>query len=253
MGNRKGENMGVQLIGRRHFLRMSLLSIPLACYFPRSFLDLLEKELHDLGRKWELGESLFSDVKVIGIGRAGIRITNSIANGAFTHADLIAIDCDPQELDISIIQTKIRIEVPKRGLDLSPTMLSEAVTKDDNILKNSIDAGEAALVITGLGGITGTELAPIVSRIAKEQGAFTTAVATTPFRFEGTMRARRADIGLSRLVSSSDFVFLLENQFLLSRLGNDLSVKEAFQHSDRIVANFVNSFLRSILGEPKMQ
>ena len=43
-------------------------------------------------------------------------------------------------------------------------------------------------VTAGEGGGTGTGAAPIVARIARDLGALTVGIVTTPFRFEGTRR-----------------------------------------------------------------
>ncbi len=44
----------------------------------------------------------------------------------------------------------------------------------------------------GMGGGTGNGAAPIVAKLAKEQGALTVGVVTRPFTFEGPKRGRFA-------------------------------------------------------------
>ena len=43
-------------------------------------------------------------------------------------------------------------------------------------------------VTAGEGGGTGTGAAPVVAKIARELGALTVGIVTTPFQFEGTKR-----------------------------------------------------------------
>jgi len=49
-------------------------------------------------------------------------------------------------------------------------------------------------IAAGLGGGTGSGAAPVVARMAKAMGALTVAVVTTPFAFEGAVRAAAAQV-----------------------------------------------------------
>ena len=56
-------------------------------------------------------------------------------------------------------------------------------------------------VAAGEGGGTGTGAAPVVARIARELGALTVGIVTTPFGFEGARRAAQADDGIAKLAA----------------------------------------------------
>ena len=54
-------------------------------------------------------------------------------------------------------------------------------------------------ITAGMGGGTGTGGIPVIAEAAREQGALTVGVVTTPFRFEGDKRKKRAEKGISEL------------------------------------------------------
>lgn len=54
-------------------------------------------------------------------------------------------------------------------------------------------------ITAGMGGGTGTGAAPLVAKIAKEEGALTVGVVTRPFTFEGRRRSNSAAEGIDEL------------------------------------------------------
>ncbi|RLF25924.1 MAG: cell division protein FtsZ, partial [Thermoplasmata archaeon] len=95
-------------------------------------------------------------------------------------------------------------------------------------------------VTCGLGGGTGTGGAPVVSQIAKQEGALTIAVCTLPFRAEGWHRYQNAKAGLDRLRRVADTVITIPNDKLIE-LVPKLPLNQAFRFADEIL-------MRAILG-----
>jgi cell division protein FtsZ len=90
-------------------------------------------------------------------------------------------------------------------------------------------------VTCGEGGGTGTGAAPVVCRAARELGALTVAIVTTPFAFEGTTRSRSASDGLEELRAAADTVIVIPNNRLLEVLNRDVSMIEAFRVADDVL------------------
>ena len=70
-------------------------------------------------------------------------------------------------------------------------------------VKRALRGSDMVFVTAGEGGGTGSGAAPVVARIARELGALTVGIVTTPFKFEGTRRRqagrrrrRRAPAGM---------------------------------------------------------
>jgi cell division protein FtsZ len=90
-------------------------------------------------------------------------------------------------------------------------------------------------VTAGEGGGTGTGAAPVVARIAREVGALTVGIVTTPFRFEGTRRKAAAEKGVEELRAACDTVIVIPNDRLLEVLDRSTSMIDAFRIADDVL------------------
>jgi cell division protein FtsZ len=90
-------------------------------------------------------------------------------------------------------------------------------------------------VTAGEGGGTGTGAAPVVARIAREVGALTVGIVTTPFRFEGTRRRTSAEQGVEELRAACDTVIVIPNDRLLEVLDRSTSMIDAFKIADDVL------------------
>ena len=90
-------------------------------------------------------------------------------------------------------------------------------------------------VAAGEGGGTGSGAAPIVAQIAREIGALTVGIVTTPFRFEGTKRKSQAEQGIAELRSACDTTIVIPNDRLLEVLERSTSMLDAFKVADDVL------------------
>ena len=107
----------------------------------------------------------------------------------------------------------------------------EAADELRAILRDS----DMVFVTAGEGGGTGTGAAPVVARIARELGALTVGIVTTPFRFEGTRRRTAAERGLEELRAACDTVISIPNDRLLEVLDRSTSMIDAFKIADDVL------------------
>ncbi len=124
-------------------------------------------------------------------------------------------------------------ETGKKAAEESKTNLKE-ILKDTNLV----------FLITGLGGGTGTGAAPVIAKIAKEQGASVIGAVTLPFKIEGA-RISKAEDGLYQLRQCCDTVIVIENQKLLEYGGN-LPLKEAFKLGDEVISQMIKGITETI-------
>jgi cell division protein FtsZ len=90
-------------------------------------------------------------------------------------------------------------------------------------------------VTAGEGGGTGTGAAPEIARIAREVGALTVGIVTTPFRFEGTRRRESASAGVEALREGCDTLIVIPNDRLLEVLDRSTSMIDAFRIADDVL------------------
>jgi len=103
-------------------------------------------------------------------------------------------------------------------------------------------------ISAGLGGGTGTGAAPIIAQAAKEIGALTVAIVTSPFAFEGRKRKRLAKEGLELLKEESDSIIVVPNERLLSIVEKNLGMRESFRLVDSVLSQAVGGISNVILS-----
>jgi cell division protein FtsZ len=94
-------------------------------------------------------------------------------------------------------------------------------------------------ITAGMGGGTGTGAAPVVAQLAKEMGILTVAVVTKPFPFEGRRRMQVALKGIEELSHHVDSLITIPNEKLLSVLGREISLQNAFRAANDVLLGAV--------------
>ena len=101
-----------------------------------------------------------------------------------------------------------------------------------------IGGANMVFITAGMGGGTGTGAAPVVAQIAKEMGILTVAVVTKPFAHEGK-RMRLAQTGIEALTEHVDSLIIVPNEKLMTVLGEDTTLLDAFRSSNSVLQGAV--------------
>ena len=117
------------------------------------------------------------------------------------------------------------------------------------MITNVLRGADMVFVTAGMGGGTGTGSAPIVAQIARELGALTVAVVTTPFDFEGPIRMRQAKAGLEKLKDQVDSLIVIPNQQILKVVDKNTSIPNAFKFADDVLRQGVEG-ISNIITKP---
>ena len=131
-------------------------------------------------------------------------------------------------------------------------MGAAAAEEDKESLKAALSGSDMVFVTAGMGGGTGTGAAPVVARIAKEQGALTVAVVTKPFGFEGGKKQKLAQDGIEKLLKSVDAIITIPNDKLLNIAGAHAPISEAFLRADDILRMGVQGISEIITVEGQL-
>jgi len=181
-------------------------------------------------------------IKVVGCGGAGGNALNTMINYGLEGVEFSAVNTDAQALNANGAPSKIAIGTNvTRGLGAGadPEKGRKAAEEDLSRIKESIQGADMVFVTAGMGGGTGTGAAPVVARLAREEGALTVGVVTKPFLFEGRTRARRAERGLEELGQHVDTLITIPNEKLMSLGDEDLSFVDAFRKADEVLFHAV--------------
>ena len=134
-----------------------------------------------------------------------------------------------------------------RGLGAGgdPAMGRRCAEAGRDVITKIVDGADLVFVTAGLGGGTGTGIAPIVAEEAKRSGALVVAVVTTPFTVERRRRMELALEGLELVRKAADAVLVLDNNRLLHFVPN-LPLNEAFSIMDQLIAEIVKGVVETI-------
>jgi len=181
-------------------------------------------------------------IRVVGVGGAGLNAVDRMMDAGITQVDFIAVNTDIQQLQMSDAPTKIHIgsELTEGlGSGADPEIGRRAAEDGYDAIKRALRGSDMVFVTAGEGGGTGSGAAPIVARIAREVGALTVGIVTTPFRFEGTRRMKQAEEGVFALREACDTLIVIPNDRLLEVLDKSTSMLDAFRIADDVLRHGV--------------
>ncbi len=182
-----------------------------------------------------------SIIKVMGVGGGGSNAVNTMYLKGIPGVEFCICNTDIKALDISPVPHRIRLgQNITEGLGAGADPLKgkaaaeESLEEIRELLKNNT---KMVFITAGMGGGTGTGAAPVVARLAKEMDILTVGIVTTPFKFEGKQRIRKAEDGLGWMKENVDTLLVINNNNLFDLDNDDITQAEAFETSDRVLFN----------------
>jgi cell division protein FtsZ len=187
---------------------------------------------------------------VLGVGGGGCRAVDKVVGGV-GGPTIAAVNTDSRSLAESKAGTKIQIGISDAegfgtGGDVDLGKLS--AEHDIEMIRGMFSDADVAVIVTCLGGGTGSGATPVVLKAARDAQVFTIVMATYPFGFEGEKRKAVADRAKDSLVALADVVCLIENDSLFDAAGGK-DLKESFKKADMALAAGICS-LWQILVQP---
>jgi cell division protein FtsZ len=189
-------------------------------------------------------------VCVLGVGGGGCRAIEHVIGGA-GGPTVAVLNTDSRSLDESSAITKIQLGFENGdgfGAGGDPDLGKLAAERDVEMIRGLFTDADIAIVVTCLGGGTGTGATPVILDTARAAGVFTIVVTTLPFAFEGARKKGIADTGLHSITAAADLVLKIQNDSLFDAVGED-NLKAAFLSADEMLAAGVCS-LWQLLVQP---
>ena len=203
------------------------------------------------GDMFELAEELPNAViKVIGVGGGGGNAVQHMLSNNIEGVEFICANTDSQALRNVAARSVIQLgsAVTKGlGAGANPEIGRQAAMEDRERIAEAIRGADMIFITAGMGGGTGTGGAPVVAEVAKELGILTVAVVTKPFPFEGKKRTLIAEQGLAQLAESVDSLITIPNEKLLSVLGKNSSLLDAFSAANDVLLGAVQGIADLIM------
>jgi len=201
--------------------------------------------------KFELIDSVNQSavIKVIGVGGGGGNAVQHMVNADIEGVDFICANTDAQALQNMTARTLIQLGVNMTkglGAGADPDVGRDAAHEDRDRIAEVLQGADMVFVTAGMGGGTGTGAAPVVAEIARDLGILTVAVVTKPFPFEGSRRMRVAMAGIDELSKSVDSLITIPNEKLLTVLGRNLTLLDAFRAANDVLLGAVRGIAELI-------
>jgi len=183
-------------------------------------------------------------ILVLGVGGAGGNALNGMIDAGMEGVEFVAVNTDAQDLINNKASGKIQLGANlTKGLGAGAKHeIGQAAAEESlNDIVDYIKGSNMVFITAGMGGGTGTGAAPTIARIAREVGALTVGIVTKPFSFEGKRRMIQAEAGIKELKDAIDTLIVIPNQKLLSFVGKQTSLTNAFGIVDDVLQQAVGS------------
>ena len=180
----------------------------------------------------------FASIKVIGVGGGGQNAVNRMIDEGIQGVEFISVNTDSQALMLSAAPGRVRIgDKLTKGLGSGgkPELGQRAAEESREEIGEIVKGADMVFVTAGMGGGTGSGAAPVIARVARDQGALTIGVVTRPFSFEGSHRRRTAENSLKELGDNVDTLIVIPNDRLLQVVDKKLGINQAFRAADDVL------------------
>ena len=188
-------------------------------------------------------------IKVLGIGGGGGNAVNQMVEASIEGVEFVSVNTDAQALKSFAGRSTLQIgsSVTKGlGAGANPEVGRQAALEDRDRISETLNGSDMVFITAGMGGGTGTGAAPVIAQTAKEMGILTVAVVTKPFPFEGQRRLGVAQQGIDELGHHVDSLITIPNAKLLSVLGPDITLLNAFKAANQVLSGAVQGIAELI-------
>jgi len=182
-----------------------------------------------------------ANVAAIGIGSAGIKIVSLLSRKSLLVDRFAYISCDDGDFSTVDLKDTIMIESPV-DQKLTPAMVRGLALGSRARIMDAVGDAKVVFVIAGMGGATGSGLAPFVASVAQECGAVAVGVAIMPFEFEKRTKFY-AGVSLRRLRASSKGVVVVDNEILMRSSSEDTTLADLYDTANKAAVKALSSIL----------
>jgi len=178
--------------------------------------------------------------RLISVGGAGGNFLRNIE----PEKELFSVCCinstDPKRPTLDDIPTILIEDVPPHS---TPAECRLAAEKQEDEILAALDGKKTVFIMAGLGGGTGSGVAPYVAQLAKRQGAFVIGLVTLPFRFEGAPRMLASLNSIEEMKAVADAVVIADNEALLKLSPPNAKFSEMLKITDAAFLEVIHAVL----------
>lgn len=186
-----------------------------------------------------------SQIKIAGVGGAGIAVLNDLAPELPAGVATAAVDTDAAAVEGSAASVKIALIENGEGSGADTMAAKEAAVAHAKELETLADGARLLVILAGLGGGTGSVVAPMISKIAAQTpDCAVFAFSVLPLSVEGSQRQTLAFRAQNYLAKHCRAAFALPNDIILARL--NAPIAEAFAAANANVVSAAASLVKML-------
>ena len=188
-------------------------------------------------------------IKVIGVGGGGGNAVDHMVAASIEGVEFINANTDAQALKKSSARTVLQLGANLTkglGCGADAAIGRQAAVEDRERIAEALAGADMVFLTAGMGGGTGTGAGPIVAQVAQDMGILIVAVVTKPFLFEGSKRMSVAEDGIRELTEYVDSIITIPNEKLLTVLGKDATLLNAFSKANEVLQGAVQGIAELI-------
>jgi cell division protein FtsZ len=218
----------------------------------RNFLNMNIKIASNLLKKNNIDKNII--IKIIGVGGGGCNVINKMIASNVDNVDFVAINTDVQSLLKSSASDVLQIgEKITKGLGVggNPEIGRQSAEENIEEIKNKIIGSDIVFIAACMGGGTGTGVAPIIAKFAKNEKILTVGIVTKPFEHEGEIRMLQAEEGIKNLKKYTDVLITIPNDRVFNVVNEKASLESFYQIIDDVLRQIVQAITNviTITGE----
>ncbi len=209
--------------------------------------------LPDIGHS---SEGIYSKapVKVIGVGSAGCVMINNIISAysnraEFDMMDFIVASANGDDVYQCYANTKIRIAKRRVEGIIDSSIVTEQIQanymglRNRSFLKDCFNNARMIVITAGMGGRSGTGIAPVIAKIARDKGIFTAGVVTKPLYFEGEKRNAVASEGIRELERYADKLVVIHMDQISRMADKSTPLLDLFHIADDVARQNIQEII----------
>lgn len=175
-------------------------------------------------------------IKIIGVGGAGCKIIDLLLECPVEDIEYYAVDTNFAALKNCSCGNKIRIGTANDDCTAEVTAEMSDIVKDSDMV----------ILISGLGGVAGSKITPVIAQFAKEENVFMPIVAITPIDSEKKEERDRIATALKKLKNIGSSVFTVQNH-KAKRLVSDVATEEEiYSIGDNAILDLIEGIIYPI-------
>jgi cell division protein FtsZ len=182
-----------------------------------------------------------SEITAIGVGSAGTRMVSLLSKCSLLIDRFAYVSCDAGDLPAGAEAEAILVQSPV-DQKLTPAMARGLALSSRPRIREAVGTSKVVFVVAGLGGATGSGLAPLVASIAEECGSIAVGVAVMPFEFEKKMKFH-AGVALRRLREQSRGVIVIDNDVLMRSSPDDSTLTNLYESANKEALKTLSALL----------